>query len=940
MTSIVALLFFANTLQAQSPKKMLDHSVYDGWKHATEPQLTPDGSIVYYEIVPQEGDGKLLIRRLQDDRQLVIPRGYEMKVDRTGRRAVCRIKSPFHQIRKARAKNTKPVDLPKDSLALIDLTNLTVRKCTRIKSYATGLQDFTAVAYLLPEEKNSKKGKRKKKVKKNVLVVENWLAGRKTQFDNISEYGFNPQGTLLTLIVNPDRKNKKLKSSISQYDVLHDTSVRIDEGKAFYGSAAYDLTGTELTFLSSSDTTTTGNKHCALDLYSGHQLTELVSCADQGDMPAGWTVNENSAPCFSADGSRIYLGIAPLRAPKDTSIVDAETAQVDIWNYQDLDIQTAQKHNLRRDLKKTYTAVVWPDHPHKVIPLARTFYERIILPYEGNGDLAISIDETPYHRAAQWRDDNRADISLIDLHTGHRTPVCDSLNAIFRPSPDGRYILWFNLDDSQWYSFDTTSHATVCLTRTCGTAFYDEDNDRPNRPMPYETSPLWQEGDRSVLIRDRYDLWQFSPDGTSALNLTGGRGRKEKIQFSTTNNSYHPRYKNNYWKENPEVSADSSVWLTAFDETYKKNGLGTVDWNRPESLQVLSLDTTSISSTWKADSARVIAYRKGNFTCPYEVYVSTDGIQSSKKLTDLKKQTEPYSWGRVQLVHWKAYDGHPLDGLLYVPDHIDPKKKYPMMVYFYERRSETLYHFMEPAPSRSTINIPFYCSRGYVVFVPDIVYKIGHPGESAYNCIVSGTEAVCRQFPFVDSTHIALQGQSWGGYQTTYLVTRTHRFCAAESGAPVANMTSAYSGIRWESGVARQMQYEHGQSRIGATLWDKGGLALYIENSPLFKADQVQTPLLIMHNDADGAVPWYQGIEYFMALRRLGKPVWMLEYNNETHNLSERRNMKDLSVRLQQFFDHYMKGDPEPDWMKYGVKATERTSFPPTCNNGGSTSEY
>ena len=250
-----------------------------------------------------------------------------------------------------------------------------------------------------------------------------------------------------------------------------------------------------------------------------------------------------------------------------------------------------------------------------------------------------------------------------------------------------------------------------------------------------------------------------------------------------------------------------------------------------------------------------------------------------------------------------------------------------MMIYFYEKRSETLYNHIDPRPSRSTVNLAFYCSRGYVVFVPDIVYKVGHPGESAYNCIVSGAKAMCSQFNFIDSTRMAIQGQSWGGYQTAYLVTRTNMFCAAGAGAPVSNMTSAYGGIRWGSGVCRQMQYEHGQSRIGATLWDKGGLDLYLENSPLFGANRVETPLLIMHNDNDGAVPWYQGIEYFMALRRLGKPVWMLQYNHEEHNLVERRNCKDLSIRLQQFFDYYMKGAPEPAWMKYGVPATRKGQY-------------
>lgn len=244
-----------------------------------------------------------------------------------------------------------------------------------------------------------------------------------------------------------------------------------------------------------------------------------------------------------------------------------------------------------------------------------------------------------------------------------------------------------------------------------------------------------------------------------------------------------------------------------------------------------------------------------------------------------------------------------------------------MIIYYYERKSNDLYQYYAPAPSQSIINISFYCSRGYLVFVPDIVYKAGIPGECAYNCIVSGAENLAKN-AWVDKDNIGIQGQSWGGYQTAYLVTRTNMFKAAEAGAPVANMTSAYGGIRWDSGMSRQFQYEHTQSRIGKTLWEAP--ELYITNSPLFKADKVETPLMIMHNDKDGAVPWYQGIEYFLALRRLGKKVWMLQYNNEGHNLRERRNQKDLSIRLQQYFDYYLKGEPMPAWMKEGIKASEK----------------
>ena len=165
-------------------------------------------------------------------------------------------------------------------------------------------------------------------------------------------------------------------------------------------------------------------------------------------------------------------------------------------------------------------------------------------------------------------------------------------------------------------------------------------------------------------------------------------------------------------------------------------------------------------------------------------------------------------------------------------------------------------------------------------------------------------------------------GQSWGGYQVAYLITQTNMYAAAWAGAPVVNMTSAYGGIRWESGMSRQFQYERTQSRIGGTLWEKPDL--YIRNSPLFHLPKVQTPVVIMANDADGAVPWYQGIEMFTDLRRLGKPVWLLQYNGEAHNLVKRENRKDISIRELQFFDHYLKGAPAPVWLEKGVPAVEK----------------
>ena len=335
------------------------------------------------------------------------------------------------------------------------------------------------------------------------------------------------------------------------------------------------------------------------------------------------------------------------------------------------------------------------------------------------------------------------------------------------------------------------------------------------------------------------------------------------------------------------------------------------------------LDTYEFSQILKAKNKDVFSWQRANFSTSPDIWLA-DGLNlnKAKKLTDANPQMKDYRWGTAHLERWYAYDGSLSEGVLYVPDDLDPNKKYPMLCVFYETGSEDLYHHYTMEPSWSWVNYPFYVSRGYVVFVPDIHYNSGRPGEDAYNYVCSGAEEMCRRYPWIDKDHIGIDGQSWGGYQTAFLITRTNMFACAGSGAPVANMTSAYGGIRWESGDSRQAQYEQGQSRIGGTLWEK--TPQYIANSPIFFADRVNTPLLIMHNDADGAVPWYQGIELFMGLRRLEKPVWMLQYNGEAHNIKARQNRKDITRRLQQFFDHYLKGDPMPKWMKEGVPMTRK----------------
>jgi dipeptidyl aminopeptidase/acylaminoacyl peptidase len=367
--------------------------------------------------------------------------------------------------------------------------------------------------------------------------------------------------------------------------------------------------------------------------------------------------------------------------------------------------------------------------------------------------------------------------------------------------------------------------------------------------------------------------------------------------------------------------------FTYFSETTKKSDIHVCDINA-----ISQIANPEVSSTFrgfvraKGDPSRFAYTCENPSSSPYILAYQDapgDGVPFDVNILHAPNpQQDQYIWYTTELERWKMLDGKMSEGILYKPENFDPKKKYPIIFYFYERDADDLYNYRNPAPSASTINIPYFVSNGYLVFDPNIYYKNGEPGQSAYNSIVSAARYLTKKYKYIDSTKMAIQGQSWGGYQVAYLITRTNLFAAAGAGAPVVNMTSAYGGIRWGSGMNRQFQYERSQSRLGTTLWKNR--ELYLKNSPLFYLDKVTTPTLIMHNDKDGAVPWYQGIEMFTAMKRLHKKAWLLQYNDEDHNLVERRNRKDLSVRLGQFFDHYLKGKPMPVWMSKGVPATDK----------------
>ncbi|MBQ9400126.1 MAG: prolyl oligopeptidase family serine peptidase [Bacteroidales bacterium] len=919
------LIMTAGSLHAQ--KKPLDHSVYDGWQSVSNIKLSPDGRLVSYEINPQEGDGTLYVRNLVDGREISVPRGSGLRWGQDAKYGLFTIKAPFADTRQGRIEKKKRDDMPKDSLARIDFGSLDWQTVGASGAAELG---YDATPYLFVAQAV------KDRESSDLLVI-NTASWAVDTLKNISDFKTDRSGTRLLAVTAKEEKDSLSRSGVILYDFTKGSADTLSLDMEDYGGLRFNATGDKLLFTATAqDEDSVGTPAYGIWLaqekilkkttrrtpaLTRWECSELLP-ADSKDLPEGWVLGESASPAFSNRSSRVIFSLSEYFPAKDTTVYDFEAAQLDIWVWDKQTVPPMDK--ARGGVRRSLQALVNLDKPGTMVVLSQNPYDRMTFFDGAEAPYALSVNTGSYVITNYWDADGLADISLVNLADGSRTLIEEGAKGDLATSPYGRHIAWFNTEDGNWYSWNLADGSRVNLTGDTGVAFWDEEDDHPIPGYTPESRPMWVGKDEALVICDRYDVWKFSPDGKKKECLTKGAGRRDCVEYypailSTSTDPFLMQNVNN-------LPSKGSITLNAFDEKTKRNGYATVDIQRGGE-PVGFLAENSFTQVRKAEKAGRLVFLKGDFRHPMDLYVSPGSFEDAVKLTSINPQQQDYRWGDVQLVHWNAYDGTPLDGMLFTPDGLDASKKYPMMIYFYEKNSETLFDYRAPAPSRSIINIPFYVSRGYVVFVPDIVYVDGHPGESAYNCICAGAEEMCRRFSFIDRDKMAIQGQSWGGYQTAYLVTRTDMFAAAGAGAPVGNMTSAYGGIRWESGSSRIPQYEHGQSRIGKTLWEEGGLDLYIENSPVFFAPKVKTPVLIMHNDNDGAVPWYQGIEFFMSLRRLGKPAWLLEYNNESHNLVERRNSKDLSIRLQQFFDHYLQGAPEPVWMKEGIPFARKGNY-------------
>ncbi len=931
---------------ATTPARQMSIADLRAWKSIRGPSVSPDGNWLAYALAPNDGDATVVIRSTSGTTQWTFPVGDASASGRGrgrgGASGVVTIsgdsKWAMFEVAptKAEAERARKSHKPAESkVALVDLATGHEKEFARIGQFAfAGDHPQWVAMHTRPEAAGSDgrggSATPAPRASSSDLLLYRLADGMIVNIGNVGEFGFDHDGRYLAYTVET---GDRVGDGIQLRDLATDVVRTVDGARAEYRRLAWADSGLALAALRVTADSAARDTNVAVvafnDFGAGGPKKTVLDLDGRSDAPAGMAISPDRGPTWSEDLGAVYFGLrdAPKPAPKDSgsgtdlqSLIkpgapgmggtvnqpktpaasDEDLPSLILWHWNDPRLQSQQIVQEQQDKRYSYLAE-YRLGENRVIRLANDSLRNVsIAPHDR---YAYALGNRPYERDESITGRAYVDIYTIDLRTGaeHR-PVRKVITRVV-PSADGTHLLYWGMD-ANWHLIDMATGQERNLTRGMPVTFANMEDDHYNLVQPPEPVVGWSRDGASVLLSDGWDVWKVPADGAPAVDLTRD-GRRTKV-----------RYQRRTLVPEDEKGIDLSkpLYFQTYGEWTKKEGLSRVDGENGGATRLMWDDADL--NFLKAKDADVVLYSRGTFNAYPDWYRAKADFSGGTRLTDADPQQQEFAWSSgTRLINYTSAKGDKLQGALFLPANYEPGKKYPLLVEIYEKRSQELHNYVVPSDTRAP-DLSVYTSRGYAVLLPDIVYRVNDPGMSAVWCVVPAVQAAIAT-GIVDPAHVGLHGHSWGGYQTAFLVTQTHIFAAAVAGAPLTDMVSMYGSVYWNAGIGDAQIFESSQGRFKGSFLDNWDA--YVRNSPAFHSKNVTTPLIILSDDKDGAVDFNQGITWFNDLRNAGKKVILLTYVGENHGLAKPVNQRDYAMRMQQFFDHYLKGAPAPDWMVHGI---------------------
>jgi dipeptidyl aminopeptidase/acylaminoacyl peptidase len=873
------------------------------WKRITNPALSDDGKWASYVFAPNEGDDTLFVRQLDGPARYTVPVGSALQFSDDGRFAGYLV-APASDPKAASGRNrSASFNGPVKRFELLDLATGDTFDLPNVTSFKFSDDSrFVAVRGNRPDGSTSRGG--------DLTLRE--LATRETRnIGNVEDYAFGDGGRLLAYTVDAAAQ---AGNGVYVVDLATHTTRVLDTAPSDYDQLAWEPGAASLAVLRGTKTKGLTQRDNVLLVWrrldTANPARVEYDPSHDPNFPRQTVVSELAPLRWTRDGARVWVG---LKAQEHDKPVSSEpVADVDVWHWNDAEVQSVQVVRLAQARRATDLAAFNIDS-RTLVPLGDDIM-RNVTPV-ADSRFAIGRVDTAYRTLVQWGGD-KADYYRLNAETGERHLIAPGLTRTMGTSPDGRWFLY--LANKKVYAYDLAAGRAIQLGGD-KLSFVDETDDHPYETPTYGIAG-WSSDGKTVVMNHRFDVFALPLEGGAPIDLTRGAGAAQQIVFRVVRLD-RPRRARGDDGENAAgddgvdrgIDLSKPLLLSAYGQWTKKSGYYTLaPGGTPAPL--LYADA-SVGQAIKAEDADRVLFTRQTFSEPPDLWMTTTRFASPVKLTDVDPFVTEYAWGSKRLIDFKNSKGQRLQGTLTLPANFDSARKYPMLVYLYETLSNTHHTFPMPIFDDRP-HFAEYASRGYVVFEPDIVYETGKPGSSALDCVTSGVKKVL-ELGFVDPKRIGLQGHSWGGYESSFILTHSDLFAAVVTGAPPTNLVSFYGETYPGTGTLQQGIVEKGQVRMGTNPWDDR--ALFDEQSPITSVRSITAPFLILQGTADNAVDWHQGLELYAAARRWGKQVIFLSYPGEKHHLTRKENQKDFQQRMQQFFDHYLLGTPAPKWMTEGV---------------------
>ncbi|OUS74279.1 acylaminoacyl-peptidase [Pseudoalteromonas sp. A601] len=904
----IALVASLSSATANAKDALQFKDVFD-FKAAKGTQLSEDGNILTFSAAPYRGDATGQVYNLTNNKLIAeVPRGTKPTINKAANWVV------FTQTPTLLEKETtKKKDTLKNNLVLVNTLSGGQQQFDDVKDYKLS-DDGNWLAYRVNKKADkeddssgtdSNKTSEIKPDKKDTsydLIVVNLNNKTSYTISQVFSYAISSNASqLLASQVDSDGTDNQV--TLLELNNGFTSSVLIDEPGVVVNKIAWHPTQNIVAF-------TLGNyvnddmrrRDYQLKLYKNEQLTDIKSAN------TAWQIGKTAKLEWSEDGERLYFENRPKLAAKikakeytdEASLYDYDTIRdqkgLNVWHNNDAEIKPREEQQWNKANKNRHYQSVYFLSNNTSVQLSTPEMPEVAL--NTKRDALLGYSNQAYLERIMYGG-FFADYYAVDVKTGAQKAIIKDYP--FRPSlsPNGQFAAYFN--DSHVQLKDLANNKVSTLTKAIQATFADDKHDYPSAQPGYGFAG-WLNDSSQVLVYSKYDVWAFDVNTQQATRLTNGKESNTQYRVIKLD------------KDLVGFTKGQTLLLSATNLQDKQTEITKLNLTDNSIAKVLT-GNKRFDVIKKAKHANKYLFTEQTYQQFPDIYQTDFSFNKPQKVTNLNPQVDNFAWGQApELISYKGFDGEDLQGVLIKPAGYKKGDKVPVVVYFYRYMSQRMYDFPKMELNHRP-NFPMFTSNGYAIFLPDIRFEIGHPGKSSTQTMINATQKLI-DLGIADPDKIGLQGHSWAGYQSAFMITETDMFKAVVSGAPVSNMTSAYSGIRLKSGLARQFQYETGQSRIGKNLFEAP--ELYIENSPVFFADKVNTPILIMFGDKDDAVPWHEGVQYYLALRRAGKDATFLQYEGEPHHLKKFPNQVDFSIRMMQYFDHYLKGKPAAKWMTEG----------------------